>query len=192
VSTALISTRGTWVLVDVTAAGWPLLQSSTYYWVALTPRSSLLLAAGNAPNGAIWAGVSDVTAPLPAAVRNDAVVFTARELRTQRSRGDAAFACSSAAAVQLVWNASTPWPSVTNASVRYTPFVGTRIRYGIQIIGWQSTPSGTPTPSMTPTISCACAGLQWDASIVRKGFAVTPHFLRSAPSPCSDAFVKLE
>jgi hypothetical protein len=141
--------RGVWVQIDVTSAGWPLLQSDTYYWVVLTPGATITVSNGGY-NGALWVGINQTLAPfLPVTITRDPDLFTARQLSSARFVGDSAFCSSTTAAVNFVGK-STNWPRVVNASKRFTNWRavrGSAMRYGLQLIGWEATPSLSPSTS---------------------------------------------
>jgi hypothetical protein len=138
--------RSLWTSIDVTKAGWPVLAGGTYYWVALTPGTTLTLPNGQF-NGVMWTGIY-ATAGLPPSTTSDPNLFTGRELSSQRFATDAAFSSTSVASLALVTNTTT-WAAVPSTASRYKNWqaTGSNIRYGIQIIGWQVTPSNTPSPS---------------------------------------------
>lgn len=141
----LTTTRGSWYQQDVTGAGWPILNASTYYWVAVTPSVPLTMTTqgGGVYNGARWVGLNDATNPVPAVAATDPHIFKGRQIVSQRFRGDSAFAATSSAAA--VWIASQPsWQTL---GTRFTDWDlgNTSVRYGVQLLGWQI----WPTPSVT-------------------------------------------
>ena len=157
----LLNFRATWYQQDITAAGWPIMPEQTYYWVVVSPGSPLTMPApNNQYNGALWSGISaaqlrpDGVSPiLPAFIQNDLSLFTGREMTSERFAGDSAFCANTQNAVNFLLGSSN-WPSVPNAAPRFTNFVvsppdGTPglVRYGVQILGWQVTPSSSTTSS---------------------------------------------
>jgi hypothetical protein len=159
-TTPLLTYRSVWLHTDIQPAGWPIMTADTYYWVAVSPSTPL-----NMPpyknkqtryNGAIWAGFdADTTyrpntvVPLfPASVRNDPNLFTGRELNSQRFPNDPDFYATTQAAVDFL-NTDQAWETVPSAPDRFTNWqlTSSNIRYGIQIIGWQVTPSNSATAS---------------------------------------------
>ena len=149
-SHATFSASGaTWLQVDVSGAGWPVLSPGTYAWLALsTGWASETISDGGAFDGVVWAGLTTTTSgPLPAELTSGGL-FTARQLVSQRFYGDTAFGAGTAAAVSFLQGASG-WASVTNAATRYRNWAasGSAVRYGLQVTGWQVTPSRSPTPS---------------------------------------------
>ena len=144
--TPLIANRAAWYPIDISAAGWPLLSPSTYYWVAVTPCSPLALTTQNGRlyNGAVWASVGN-NSLLPPFIRNDPNLFTARQIISERFPGDSTFGANTAAAVNknrnaLAWGAFSP-PEYTNWAAPLNANNATR--YGIQVLGWQQFPPAT-------------------------------------------------
>ena len=155
-TSTLSTSRATWQLQDVTQAGWPALKQKTYYWIVITPGATLSLPAPNTRyNGALWTGVSDDamrpsdnTPILPSWITDDLGLFTGRQLTSQRFSGDSQFCANAPAAVNFLKNVNN-WANVSNVSPRYTNFAtaNVSVRYGIQILGWQVTPSSSPSTS---------------------------------------------
>ena len=140
--------RGSWFQQDITSAGWPNLDANSYYWVALTPAVTLTFANG-VYNGAVWVGIDDTISPnLPPTYAGDTAVFKARQLTSERSYNDASFAANAASAVTWM-NSQQVWSAVDRADVRFTDFAqrGSNVRYGIQLLGWQISPSPSFTAS---------------------------------------------
>lgn len=136
-----------WVDMDVSDAGWPELISGGYYWVTLALAARVNLLAGNANfDGVTWGGISDLDVCAPPEIRANASLYTGRELTTERFFRDTAFDCSTAAAVSLV-EYSANWARVVNASVRYTDWTSSHVRYGVEISGWRIPSSPTSSPS---------------------------------------------
>lgn len=146
----LITTRGAWYQQDVSGAGWPNLNASTYYWIVLSPGVPLALASqgGALYNGARWVGVDETVAPLAAATLADPHLFKGRQLVSQRFSNDVTFQANAPTAPAWL-RSQTYWPSVANAAARFIDWdaVGSRVRYGVQLLGWQI----APTPSFTPS-----------------------------------------
>jgi hypothetical protein len=142
-----------WVQIDVSAAGWPLLEAETYYWIVLAPSSPISIAPPNGNgnyDGIVWAGVADASGFVPYSIANDPTLYTARSLSSQRFAFDTVFGGNTQTAVQFLGaTGADSWPAVVGSNVRYTNWALSprRIRYGINVFGWQFTPSGTPTPS---------------------------------------------
>ena len=152
VNNNLAVVRGTWFQQDVSTAGWPNLDANTYYWIAVTPATTIPFANGQY-NGAVWVGLDDTISPnLPPTYAGDTGVFKARQIVSQRFANDALFAANSASAVTFM-NSDQPWANAGNG--RFTDFAsaGSNVRYGIQLLGWQI----SPTPSNTPTSGLGCA-----------------------------------
>ena len=145
-NTAMQATRGTWYQHDVSAAGWPIITPSTYYWIVVTPSTPLALTtqASGKYNGALWSGILDSTAPLPATTLADSHVFKARRLTSERFKSDVLFQASTAAGVNVLKNA-TNWGASGIDQRRVTSYDSSNVRYGIQLLGWQVQP--TPQPS---------------------------------------------
>jgi hypothetical protein len=143
----LQTVRSIWFQQDISTAGWPLLTASTYYWVAVTPTTTLTMPNGRY-NGAIWGGIDDTVHPLPAAAQNDPFLFKGRQLTSQCGASDTATSALQASAVTFI-QTSENWPSVPCAGERFKNWdlVGSNIRYGIQLIGWQVAPSNPATRS---------------------------------------------
>jgi hypothetical protein len=154
----LPSTRAAWFQVDVTPAGWPVLVPGAYYWVGMTPSAPLSMPPPFTQyNGALWSGMDALaTRPsngsliLPPEVTGDPALFTGRELTSERFGNDALYFASSHAAVTFLKEA-TNWASVDSAGLRFTNWqaTGSTVRYGIQVLGWQVTPSNTPSASLS-------------------------------------------
>ena len=142
---ALVTQRGNWIQIDVSAAGWPILESDAYYWVSLTPRLRITLGSTSNFNGVLWGGVDDTNAPLPAAVLNDDFVFKARQLVSARFSNDSPFVCTNSGGLAIGQDTQN-WPSVASAPQRFTSYGTSNIRYGLQLLGWEATPSATPSP----------------------------------------------
>lgn len=126
-----------WVDIDVSGAGWPALVAGTLYWVALLPgRTSSLLASGSEHDGFTWGGYSDLDACVAGLVGAlPPAVFTARELTTERAYRDTAYSCLQPQAVNFLL--FTPgWVGVPNATVRYTDWTASHVRYGLELAGW--------------------------------------------------------
>lgn len=192
VVTSLSSVRGTWVQVDVSGAGWPILSPNTYYWVVLTPGSPLSLASGNGVyDGVLWSGISDAPgSPLPSSVVADRNLFTGRQLVSQSLSGDATFGANTAAAVAFL-QGSTAWAGY--GAPRYTNWQasGSRVRYGIHVVGYLATPSATPTASGEwGRLGAVLFGLLRDGvSLTVRSVAVVPPLL---PPPIILVFRVLE
>ncbi len=184
-STGLVTFRAVWLQNDITQAEWPILTAQTYYWVAVTPSTPLTMpplvpgGPNTLYNGAVWSGIntnvarpSDGSLILPGFIRNDPYLFTGRELVSERAAFDPVFMANQPDAVTFLSTAEN-WPTVPNADTRFTNWqaTGSNVRYGIQIIGWQVTPSNTPSmscesvsmncdpssaPTRTPTPAAAC------------------------------------
>ena len=139
--TALQATRGSWYQQDLSGAGWPIMKPSTYYWIVVTPSTPLALTtqASGKYNGALWSGILDTTAPLPATTLADSHVFKARRLTSERFKSDALFQASTAAGVNVLKNA-TNWGASGIDQRRVTSFDSSNVRYGIQLLGWQVQP----------------------------------------------------
>ena len=123
----------------------------SYYWAVLTPGAAISLG-GSAYSGAAWAGVSDATGFLPATVTSDPCLFTGRQLTSERFRGDTTFACSSGAAASWIrgssnWTALNWTAASTAARVTNWPALGSRVRYGLQVIGFPYSATPTQSPS---------------------------------------------
>ena len=142
---ALNTSRATWLQVDVSGAGWPALSQAAYYWVGLLPGTPLALPNG-LYNGVAWSGLSTLTVSTYPGSADPALLFTARELASQRFSGDAAFGAGTAAAVSFEMGASG-WATVPNASPRYTNWAasGSRVRYGLQALGFWGAPVSSAT-----------------------------------------------
>jgi hypothetical protein len=132
-------------------SNWPLLLPNTYYWVAVTPTTPLPLPNGQF-NGATWGGIDDTTNPLrPASLQSDPNLFKGRQLTSECVANDTTFSANLAGAVPIVRD-SDNWPSVSCSSARFTNWaaLGSKIRYGVQILGPQVPVSPSPTPSPAP------------------------------------------
>lgn len=149
----LQATRGTWYQHDITAAGWPIMKPSTYYWIVLTPSTPLALTtqASGKYNGALWSGILDTTAPLNAATLADPHVFKARRLTSERFKNDALFQASTNAGVNVLKNA-TNWGASGIDQRRVTSYGASNVRYGIQLLGWQVQP-GECMRALAPSIT---------------------------------------
>jgi hypothetical protein len=154
---ALTTTRASWYQVDITGAGWPLMSSDSYYWVAVTPCSPLSpTTQGNKRyNGAVWAGIDDLITPPIGQAASDPSLFKGRQLISQRFAGDAAFTANQPAAVPVGRDAIN-WGATSPAS-RYTNWEGegSTIRYGIQILGWQVNPPASLSGGWGKVCHCA-------------------------------------
>ena len=164
----LTTTRGSWYQQDVTGAGWPILNASTYYWVAVTPSVPLTMTAqgGGVYNGARWVGLNDAVNPVPAVAATDPHIFKGRQIVSQRFRGDSLYIATSPTAA--AWIASQPsWQTL---GTRFTDWDlgNSSVRYGVQLLGWQI----WPTPSVTPS------GTQ------RTGLAACVHLTLLCPLTC--------
>ena len=160
----LLTFRASWYQQDISSAGWPLLSADTYYWIVVTPGSPLTMPNGQY-NGALWSGISasqtspfDGSQVIPPSILNDPVVFTARELTSERFQGDYSFGAGTVAAVSFLAGSSY-WPSAPNAIPRFTNFAvsppnGQPLRYGVQLIGWQVPPSSSPAPGCEYCVVC--------------------------------------
>ncbi len=149
----LLSYRAIWYQININGF-WPLLKELTYYWVVVTPKVLINLqfevpAQGiNRYNGVIWSGLDITKNPLPSDSLSDPLVFSAREMRS--SMGPADFAVNnqpqSTAAVSFLQSVVN-WRANWGTSPRFTNWakLGSNIRYGIQVIGFQLPPSSTPT-----------------------------------------------
>ena len=164
-SNPLLSYRAIWYQQDIRQAGWPIMPEKTYYWVVVTPGSPLTMPFPNTQyNGALWSGISQdqpksMTDPsflLPPIIRNDPYIFTGRELVSQRFASDSVFGANKQAAVDFLANPSNWAASINSSSPRFTNFyvsppppgsTPSRVRYGVQVLGWQVTPSNTPSPT---------------------------------------------
>jgi hypothetical protein len=137
--------RSSWVQIDVSSAGWPLLKCNTYYWIVVTPGTPLSLP-NRQYNGVLWTGID--VGLLPPFLANDADLFTGRQLMSQRFARDFIFGANTTVALRLATNTSN-WAEVDAAPTRLTNWraSGSRVRYGVSVIGWQVTPSSTPTSS---------------------------------------------
>jgi hypothetical protein len=120
--------------------------AATYYWIVVSPSTTLTMPNGQY-NGALWAGLDETVYPperqrIP--TNNDPLTFRARQLTSQCFFGDTANAAGNPNSVGFVRD-SVNWPSVDCAGSRYFNWAatGSRIRYGVQLIGWQTYP--TPT-----------------------------------------------
>ena len=127
-----------WYQQDITAAGWPLMMASTYYWVVVTPSQPLTFASGLSYNGATWVGIDDNLNPTPPQGA-DLNLYRGRQLISQRWPGDSAFYANTQNAVNLLsgalqWGDWAP-PQYTNWYA-----LNSTVRYGIQVIGWQQQP----------------------------------------------------
>jgi hypothetical protein len=160
--TPLVSFRAVWLQNDIQQAGWPIMTADTYYWVAVSPSVPLTMpprvpgGPKTVYNGAVWNGVNgNAGRPatpsvllFPAFIRNDPNLFTGRELISERNALDSSFYANTPAAVSFL-NTNQAWATAPNAETRFTNWqaTGSNIRYGIQIIGWQVTPSNSATAS---------------------------------------------
>ena len=144
----LLTARGAWYQQDISSAGWPNMNASTYYWIALTPAAPLTMTTqgGTQYNGARWVGVDGTTAPLPAATLADPHLFKGRQLISRRAANDTLNQANSQSAVLWLLSQSN-WPSVVGANTRFTNWdlAGSNVRYGVQLLGWQM----RPTPSLS-------------------------------------------
>jgi hypothetical protein len=143
--TAFPTGRAVWVEIDVSAANWPGLTPSTYYWLVLAPGHPLpLVSAGaespgatcSAYNGITWTGVGSTL--LPSSAMGDPAAFTARELVSQRFSGDAVFGAGTLAAVDFI-AAATNWATVDSSGTRYLNWYASPVcptRYGVQVLCW--------------------------------------------------------
>lgn len=152
----LQQTRAIWYQQEIVSAGWPIMPQQTYYWVVVTPGSPLTMPNG-LYNGALWSGMNasatraEGGAILPPFILGDTNLFTGRELLSERFTNDAAFGSNTAAAVSFL-RGSSNWPNY--GAPRFTnfvvspPFAGVPpVRYGVQVLGWQVTPSSSLTSS---------------------------------------------
>jgi hypothetical protein len=144
-TTPLSVTRAQWYQQDITNAGWPLMTANTYYWIVVSPSTTLTVPNG-LYNGALWAGLDETVYP-PERQRiptdNDPLTFRARQLTSRCGPSDTVNTAGNVNSVGFVKD-SENWPSVTCAESRYFNWAetGSRIRYGVQLIGWQTYPSG--------------------------------------------------
>ena len=181
----LLTFRASWYQQDISSAGWPLLSADTYYWIVVTPGSPLTMPNGQY-NGALWSGISasqtspfDGSQVIPPSILNDPVVFTARELTSERFQGDYSFGAGTVAAVSFLAGSSY-WPSAPNAIPRFTNFAvsppnGQPLRYGVQLIGWQVPPSSSPAPGCEYCVVCL--------SVCENSCAHLPSLLAVTASP---------
>jgi hypothetical protein len=148
--------RPTWVQVDLSAAGWPVLTAATFYWIILAPGAPTPLGAGASGNGVVWAGLD--ASLLPPGTQGDPALFSGRELTSQTGPGDTRNSASQPSAARFV-QYSVNWASVFFSSVRFTDWHarGSRVRYGVQLLGLQVTPSRTPSQSRECSASCSLA-----------------------------------
>lgn len=166
----LLSNRGRWYQQDISTAGWPNLLGTTYYWVALTPAAPVTMANGQY-NGVVWVGYDDTTpnVNLIGQYTGDTNVFKARQLASQRDAADSAFYANTPSAVNFLAS-QQQWSTVPFAEKRYTDFdaAGSRVRYGIQLTGFQISPSPVPSEWVCAEWSprhCLTAGAFIDAQL---------------------------
>ena len=193
-SAPISSSRATWLQVDISGASWPVLRQATYYWIVVAPGSPLVLdpsAGGNGVyDGAVWSGVSDDAGILPAATLADRNLFTGRQLVSQRSSGDSLFAAGSVSATSFLLGSSL-WPSVPNAGARYVNWqaLGSHVRYGLQVVGVQLTPSPTPSTSLSRSATPSVSGAQ--EGLLRHSLRLSHHTRTLPPFFCSVRFARL-
>jgi hypothetical protein len=173
-TTPLLTYRANWYQQDVTGARWPQLNQSTYYWVVLSPTTTMPITnqvaiTGPKFNGALWSGIDSAKYPtkLPPLTQRDPHVYTARVLRTQRQAGDATYGCTTRPA--LGWlkgalNASNinGWVDYTGNGSRLLNWeadpAGARIVYGVSLLGYQEFSTQSATASSTSTSSRTSSG----------------------------------
>jgi hypothetical protein len=97
----LNNARAIWYQQDVSTAGWPIMNADSYYWVVVTPGSPLTITNGQY-NGAIWQGIDSTYNPVPPITNSDPIVFSGRQLISERARGDSAFGSSAPASVNFL------------------------------------------------------------------------------------------
>ena len=135
----VLTYRGVWLQVPVQGF-WPNLNASTYYWAVVAPSdpTQLGFTAQYPWNGVFWCGIDITVTAVPAGAGLDSPLFTARELRSQRYKGDAQFAASTAAGVGFVANTNNWGDVATQYAARYLNFwtANSAIRYGIQVRRW--------------------------------------------------------
>ena len=154
----LLTGRAIWYPVPTT--NWPILNASTYYWVAVSPGSVLSFNQPYNFTGIVWAGIDAAViniTTVPGAVISDPTggggirgsLFSARTLRSQRFRGDNLTA-NLIAGINFVKNTEN-WATVgadpSYGSVRFKNWqaAGSTIKYGLQVTGIQFNPSSSST-----------------------------------------------
>jgi hypothetical protein len=154
----MLTFRAIWYQQDVTAFDWPQLNQSTYYWIVISPTTSLAIAsqpmAAPKYSGIVWSGIDSGKFPsfVPPLTRTDPNVFTARVLRSQTGPGDTANACNKAAAINFINGAiattnTQGWASYAGSRLgnwQADP-AGSRIVYGMQVLGYLVVPSTSST-----------------------------------------------
>jgi hypothetical protein len=97
----LVTTRSKWLQVPVVGV-WPVMATSTYFWIVIAPTVPVALAVSGSFGGVLWTGLNSSVSTAPPATNTDRDLFTARELISQRFFGDTQFSASTTAAVSLV------------------------------------------------------------------------------------------
>ena len=143
----LTTTRGSWYQQSLTGAGWPIMNATTYYWVAVTPSVPLTMTTQNNRmyNGARWVGTFDNVQVVSPAANADPHLFKARQLISQRNAGDVAFGANQAAAASWI-SSQTSWQTL-GGRFKDWDLANSNVRYGVQLLGFQMWPTPSPTPS---------------------------------------------
>jgi hypothetical protein len=99
---------------------------------------------GRLYNGAVWASVGN-SSLLPPFISSDPILFTARQIISERFAGDATFGANTVAAVNKNRNALA-WGQLNAPEFKNwaaPPNTNNATRYGVQLLGWQQFPPAT-------------------------------------------------